>query len=77
MAGGSSDSREKGLLPRAGVVRLMRKAGRARFERESVEELHNFLEQTAKRLAAKSGVLAGIGKRKTITKEDVNFAATE
>lgn len=68
---------EGSALPRAGVVRLMRKGGKFRFEKEAVSELHSFLEATAADIAKRSGKLASLAKRKTVTKEDVGFASTE
>lgn len=78
MAGGSlGESDKDALLPRAGVIRLAKKAGKARFEKTAISELHNFLVLSGEDLARRSARLAGIAKRKTITKEDVNFATTE
>lgn|GEM_PF-6770453 len=68
---------EGSALPRAGVVRLARKGGKFRFEKNAISELHSFLEATASDIAKRSGRLASLAKRKTITKEDVGFASTE
>lgn len=68
---------ERGVLPRAAVLRLMKKAGRFRLERGAVAELHAFLEATAKETAKRAGVLARYAKRKTVSREDVSLGATE
>jgi histone H3/H4 len=70
-------AKKSGHLPRAAVIRLMKKAGNMRVEKGAVEELRNFLEDKAAETAKKAAGLAGFAKRKTITKEDVGLAATE
>jgi histone H3/H4 len=66
-----------GELPRAAVFRLMKKASGARMEKEAIEELGSFLEDTAIAMSKRAAELAKFAKRKTVTKEDVSLAATE
>lgn len=63
-------------LPRAGIRRLMQAAGAERMSKDSVVSTRDFVEQFTKKLAEVAVTMAGHAGRKTVSKEDVDKAAS-
>ena len=65
------------VLPLAAVERLMKKAGAERISPSAVKALADLLETAAEDIAARAVRYATYAKRKTITRADIELAASE
>ncbi len=65
------------IIPLAAVERLMKKAGAARVSPKAVRALADTLEEIAEDIAVRSVRYANYAKRKTITRADIELAASE
>ena len=65
------------LLPLAAVERLMKKAGAERISPTAVKALADILETVAGDIASRAVRYANYAKRKTVTRKDIELAASE
>ena len=65
------------IIPQAAVNRLIKKAGADRVSPDSVRVLSEILEDIANDIASRAVRMARYAKRKTITREDIELAASE
>ena len=65
------------ILPLAAVERLIKKAGAERVSADAVKALAEILETFAEDVAERAVRYANYAKRKTITREDIELAASE
>lgn len=61
-------------IPLAPIDRILHQEGAERVSEEAAETLRDFLERLAREIARESVALAQHADRKTVTKEDVEFA---
>jgi len=65
------------IIPLAAVERLMKKAGAERISPGAVKVLADLLEDVAEDIAMRAVKYANYAKRKTITRADIEIAASE
>jgi len=70
-------AKRRRVLPQAAVERLMKKAGAKRISPGAVKALADILETIAEDIATRAVRYANYAKRKTITRADIEIAASE
>ena len=68
---------KRSIIPQAAVSRLIKKAGAERVSPESIKILSEILEDITRDIASRAVRMARYAKRKTITREDIELAASE